>query len=1097
MYVRVPLTEDRDAVLGDFRELGIAQTVDEPVTRARLIHRSVLAEQQMQDDVPVRAARRCRLSRGAEVVHTQLGISGRVLAAEHDEFLTGEYLHYFVELGGEVLRIAECHLDAASVSQDPDPCAQLEDYEFHPGRWREKRDQLVESMAELQQATFGIEDLVGARIMLLAHQAEVIARVLSDRTCRYVLADEVGLGKTIEACVILKGLRRRNPKLRTLILAPATLVRQWQNELNRKFWLDYSIPNQSDGFGFDPNGPGIIISHELLADRPRLTEALLKRHWDVLVVDEAHNLHRNRQLFDRAHRLSSQIEHCLILSATPVQSRADEYLWLLKLMHPARYDRMTLMQFGKMLAAQNILRRTVAYLQRSMTPEDFDLAEFRDEIGIVIEALEDDTTLQALACELETESPTKAQLAASALLSYVSENYRIESRVVRNRRASLDIELPQRELDSRYAYQPSLEERETLGDLHDFAASFTRSGSNAAYIRILFHAAASSPNALLSVITRRLAVLTGRGDVETLNADVAAVLATAPASRDEVAWLEKLRRSAERWGDTSRTALDALSIHTKGPSRTADRLAQVLGATGEVWAKAGAKALIFCAWDPTYDLLWEHLLRRYGRRGIARFRRNLPDDELQADVDRFQSDDECRVLLTDESGGEGRNFQNADVIIHVDVPWTPAQIEQRIGRVDRLGRKGVVTSMVPYALGTLEHDLFSLWDQAFQLFTRSMSGMEIVLETIQDEISSAMIANTRDGLADLLDDMVERANHLREEVEEERYFEEGAIDRHRRGEFTNISERYRDGEILRDAILGWADFAGLHHRYDAEKQLVTFDPNLFNMKAITNARFVHPPDMREALRRSGRQRDLKIKGTFNRDVAVRREDLVFLAPGELWTDALIQNSLWADRGRCSAIERLAPDLAEGWEGFELLYRLSVDPRPLYAAGYLPVHLLRAQGYLTKATYRVVVAIDGTIIPASHAVVRCLRKPMNAHDKHLGRRGGSPSPLQLFKERYPREEWLAVVDRVMKAAGRHLDEEFAFTTELADEAREVFARHAAGYRAGRRWLTGTDVDPQIDAFDSVSDLIVQGIARPELRLESACYWWLKAEAVDGE
>src|SRR2546430_13660455 len=96
--------------------------------------------------------------------------------------------------------------------------------------------------------------------------------------------------------------------------------------------------------------------------------------------------------------------------------------------------------------------------------------------------------------------------------------------------------------------------------------------------------------------------------------------------------------------------------------------------------------------------------------------------------------------------------------------------------------------------------------------------------------------------------------------------------------------------------------------------------------------FFHPPDMQEALRRSGRARDLVIRGTFNRNVAVQRERLDFFASGEKWTDAIITNALEADRGRCCAIKRRVPGLKGNWHGVELLYSLVIDPRTAYAAG---------------------------------------------------------------------------------------------------------------------------------------------------------------------
>src|SRR5205823_5998772 len=137
--------------------------------------------------------------------------------------------------------IDEGSIQVASNRQNCQPASQLLNYEFQNPSWRFPRDRLIESYRELHNATFGIEELVGARLMLLAHQAEVVSRVLADTSCRYILADEVGLGKTIEACVILKGSRRRDPSLKALIIVPAALARQWHNELNTKFWLDFPI----------------------------------------------------------------------------------------------------------------------------------------------------------------------------------------------------------------------------------------------------------------------------------------------------------------------------------------------------------------------------------------------------------------------------------------------------------------------------------------------------------------------------------------------------------------------------------------------------------------------------------------------------------------------------------------------------------------------------------------------------------------------------------------------------------------------------------------------------------------------------------------
>jgi len=133
---------------------------------------------------------------------------GRILIHCSDAWIPGQFLDYYVLFDGEVevKRISEAEIRVSSFRQNPDPGEQLRHYEFQNPSWKSLRDQVIEGYSTLGNATFGVEDLVGSRIMLLAHQAEVVARVLSDAECRYILADEVGLGKTIEACVILKAL---------------------------------------------------------------------------------------------------------------------------------------------------------------------------------------------------------------------------------------------------------------------------------------------------------------------------------------------------------------------------------------------------------------------------------------------------------------------------------------------------------------------------------------------------------------------------------------------------------------------------------------------------------------------------------------------------------------------------------------------------------------------------------------------------------------------------------------------------------------------------------------------------------------------------
>ncbi|MBO0794651.1 MAG: DEAD/DEAH box helicase, partial [Ktedonobacteraceae bacterium] len=248
---------------------------------------------------------------------------------------------------------------------------------------------------------------------------------------------EIALGKTIEACVILKGLRRRDPSLKALIIVPASLAHQWHNELNAKFWLDFPIVSSASQSQTNSSPLGCIVCAEELAHDETLWSAMRMQKWGLLIVDEAHHLHKSPELYQRMHQLSSVIERVLILSATPIQRYAQEYLSLLSLMNPQRYDIQNITSFEALLQAQAKIRRRVALLGRTLTEEDFDTDEFVEEMDRMWMGLKQDMFLMDLINKVDDEEMRHGDSlsAAKEVLAYVSENYQIERRVIRNRRA--------------------------------------------------------------------------------------------------------------------------------------------------------------------------------------------------------------------------------------------------------------------------------------------------------------------------------------------------------------------------------------------------------------------------------------------------------------------------------------------------------------------------------------------------------------------------------------------------------------------------------------------------------------------------------------
>jgi ATP-dependent helicase HepA len=257
------------------------------------------------------------------------------------------------------------------------------------------------------------------------------------------------------------------------------------------------------------------------------------------------------------------------------------------------------------------------------------------------------------------------------------------------------------------------------------------------------------------------------------------------------------------------------------------------------------------------------------------------------------------------------------------------------------------------------------------------------------------------------------------------------------------------------------------------------------------------PNMEDAFRRARYARTLTITGTFNRDIAVRREDLVFFAPGtDAWTDAIVANALEADRGRCCAIYRKAPELPSDWRGFELLYSLTVDPRSLYESGADPIHLFRAQGYLQAATYRLLIGQNGQLVKANSPVVAVVDRPFDkAQDVHLGKRDGRDARIKGFKDAYPPDAWNSLLQRVFAVAEAKLDEELSFLPDEAEEAQRDFVQRALGWKASDRWrqreFAWMTAPADIDEYERASEALVAGLARPVRRLESVCFWVLRS------
>ena len=407
------------------------------------------------------------------------------------------------------------------------------------------------------------------------YQLQAARSALRRMRGRAILADEVGLGKTIEAGLILAELRLRGLADRALVIAPAGLVTQWQEELERKF----GVPTVRVGrdWGQEPVAGSadrpVAVASLAAARRDPLKSALTGDQWDLIIVDEAHRVRAPRSASGKLIR-ELRSRHLLLLTATPVENRLQDLYEIVSLVAP-----------GLLGTA----------------------AQFRAAHGA------------------GSAAPEHEPRNVAALRKRTAEV------MIRHRRSEVSVLLPQR-LAETLRVEPSGPERDWYSDLT---------------ARVRAEAVTATPS-------RRLALRS-----------VAKLAGSSPAAAAPT--LAKIG-----WDDLAARA-GALAA----PAKVAVLLDQLKRYTGN-----GEKVLIFTAFRQTLDQLAGHLAAA----GLpaAIYHGSLPRAEKERAIAAFR--DDVPVLLSTESAGEGRNLQFCHVMVNMDLPWNPMQIEQRLGRLHRVGQ---------------------------------------------------------------------------------------------------------------------------------------------------------------------------------------------------------------------------------------------------------------------------------------------------------------------------------------------------------------------------------------------------------------------------
>ena len=352
MYVRCAIdvdypSEPRDFILGMIKEINrFSETAI--VEFFDLLGLNIYYNIPATIEFPLSRLQHCRVSKDTLVSYN----GRRYIIAEHTvNKSTGYFWYYVISEDNTIKYLCESDITASFNAGAVSPISQLKQYEFQNPVWYFGRKSVLKTTRAIENAFYGFNLLAGCKIFLKPHQLKTVQRCLSDKTCRYMLADEVGLGKTIEAASVLKIYLSNKHNKKVLIYVPDALVEQWKTELAFKFGLF---------IGKDKNNNILEIKPYSLS----LSNYLV---YDFVVMDEVHSLLNHREKYNQAMAVSKSSENVIMLSATPVQSRNEEYHRLLSLIQPEKYEHMPKEDFLSLLELQSRIIRKVHSLLECLT----------------------------------------------------------------------------------------------------------------------------------------------------------------------------------------------------------------------------------------------------------------------------------------------------------------------------------------------------------------------------------------------------------------------------------------------------------------------------------------------------------------------------------------------------------------------------------------------------------------------------------------------------------------------------------------------------------------------------------------------------------
>ena len=687
-----------------------------------------------------------------------------------------------------------------------------------PSAWFLLRYETWRRLQQHQQSP--VKGLLGGRASLIPHQLFIAHESANRSAPRIMLADEVGLGKTIEAGLILHHRLINGLSSRVLIIVPETLLHQWLVEMLRRFNLRFSIFDEarclntyaeddmlaeSDEEDADADNPFlteqlILCSQRFFSNYPRRQQQAIEAGWDMVIVDEAHHLQWSEQapspdyLFvERLGRVSPSL---ILLTATPEQLGKESHFARLRLLDPDRFY-----SFAAFVEEERLFEPVANAAKLLLAKE-----ALNEEAQQHLTALLKDDNVDGLLKNLN--DPEKSAAARDALVNVLLDHHGTGRILFRNSRQTVQ-GFPERE---RYGY-----------------------------------------------------ALTGQTDSDDLQQD------------PRYQWL-----------------------------------------VGKVKQLAGQKALVICKQAHTAIELEQTLKNRAGI-ASAVFHEGMTIIERDRAAAYFADPDSAaRLLICSEIGSEGRNFQFVHHLILMDLPTNPDLLQQRIGRLDRIGQKHIIQIHVPYLEHTENAVLYRWYDEGLNAFRGNSSSAQRVADILQDELAAVL-----EGDHDM-DALIAKTQSLSAELEvqmhngRDQLLELNSCRKEAADELIGQLNAYEKEGVL------WPYMEDVFECYGVDTEF--HSPDCFIIRPSDHLRVSHFPGLSED----------GMTITVDRQIALAREDMQFMTWEHPLVTASMDMVLSSETGNAAISVIKHSDLKAGQFLLECLFIVECSaPAELQIGRFLP------------------------------------------------------------------------------------------------------------------------------------------------------------------